>query len=1137
MSPSVPSVEPSAQSPDHKKFKKTRRGKPVRQKNLDVYYCNVNGFKSKVESIKNIVEKHQPQIMALCETKLGSGQVIKNALPGYEVCIRNCKTGQKGSAVCVKLNTFRSVLDVTSSNSGDIMVVRIEMTMDNVVRIILGYAPQENEPVEVREEFFTDLEIEIAKSKMADEVPILVGDLNAKIEKRDKELQATTSNGKHLVEMVKNQELEVLNFHEKCCGKWTHVIRTTGASSVLDYIISTKEMANAVQQIIIDEDCVMCPFSLKKKNKSDEIQFSDHNAIMLKLRIKYEKKNPPPSSKSWRITADGLKKLAQLTDDVFETKGEIELDTNNIQKLYDTYEQDMVQIMDQCFQVRKSPTTQKTLKHMLPPTYHKVTEFSKGGKVQRRVARQYIEAIINDNKEKVAERQKEKIHETLANLTVNNTFSPDKFWKLCKKVKKKGETGTSVETEDGNEIFGDEMIRNAYQKEFQHRLRKRTIDDDLQNYEARTEMLCKLYLDSMADKSPPYTTDELEKVRKNLKKGKSPGRDNLPAEVFIEGGTKMQKSTLKLLNRIKGVNEIPQQWTEVQISTMYKNKGKRKQLVNQRGIFLKQVLAKMYGKLNMNRAASAMDTINRCQAGGIRNRSTADQTFLLRAASDHCKYVDRPLFITLYDYSQCFDSLWLSDSLLSLIKIGVDMEIVTIIQKLNETCNIIVKTPTGMTEEFQMKNIVQQGSISGGPLCVASTAEIAEEDLGTGCMIGLAIIKALAFVDDIATLSCNHIDAYKAHQSVQWFSDKKRLLLNALKCLLLCINVKQKDVIPRLKIGNTVLKKVEKAAYLGDVFNEHGDNKDLIADRVKKGKAVTINAMSLCSELTMGMYTIQTLILLYRCMFLAVVLYNAQAWSNLNHQNIQDLQVLQLSFLKRMMHAPKSTSNTITFLETGTIPIHNEIHIKQLMFLYHILLLEDDDPVKVTHSQQLMYPYESNWGNATVKLREKYEISEGDEEIKNMSKESWKNLVKTKVYNVVLKELCEKAAQQKTARNLTYSTIGIQEYMNKLPSENARKIFHIRSGSIDLRGHRRYKYGNETSCRLCGYESETVTHVVNECPWITRNGETIDFLGNDCDELLVASQRCIDFSYHVEEMEDLNLLPISVVSGNVDDQN
>ena len=158
---------------------------------------------------------------------------------------------------------------------------------------------------------------------------------------------------------------------------------------------------------------------------------------------------------------------------------------------------------------------------------------------------------------------------------------------------------------------------------------------------------------------------------------------------------------------------------------------------------------------------------------------------------------------------------------------------------------------------------------------MASTAEIVEEDLGKGFQIGEAILKALAFVDDNATLSKNSKDTYVSHQSVEWFSAKKRLLLNALKCLLLCINTKQDDVIPRLKVGETVVKNVDSAPYLGDIFNSSGNNNDLIDDRVKKGKACTINAMSLCGEVTMGMFSIETLMLLYRCIFLAIVLYNA----------------------------------------------------------------------------------------------------------------------------------------------------------------------------------------------------------------------------------------------------------------------
>jgi exonuclease III len=129
----------------------------------------------------------------LCETKLASGQTIKNAFPDYEIVSRPIKAGQKGIALCIKKNTFKSVLDVTSSTIKDIIVVRIEMS-NSVVRVILGYAPQETEGIETRDEFFTELEIEVTKCKMVDELPIVVGDLNAKIHLQEGVIESITAN-------------------------------------------------------------------------------------------------------------------------------------------------------------------------------------------------------------------------------------------------------------------------------------------------------------------------------------------------------------------------------------------------------------------------------------------------------------------------------------------------------------------------------------------------------------------------------------------------------------------------------------------------------------------------------------------------------------------------------------------------------------------------------------------------------------------------------------------------------------------------------------------------------------------------------------------------------------------------------
>ena len=71
-----------------------------------------------------------------------------------------------------------------------------------------------------------------------------------------------------------------MNFHNKCVGKWTHVIRTTGASSVLDYIMTSPNITNNLQDMLIDEEREYSPIGY---DKNGDPTYSDHNVIITKF--------------------------------------------------------------------------------------------------------------------------------------------------------------------------------------------------------------------------------------------------------------------------------------------------------------------------------------------------------------------------------------------------------------------------------------------------------------------------------------------------------------------------------------------------------------------------------------------------------------------------------------------------------------------------------------------------------------------------------------------------------------------------------------------------------------------------------------------------------------------------------------
>ena len=226
-----------------------------------------------------------------------------------------------------------------------------------------------------------------------------------------------------------------------------------------------------------------------------------------------------------------------------------------------------------------------------------------------------------------------------------------------------------------------------------------------------------------------------------------------------------------------------------------------------------------------------------------------------------------------------------------------------------------------------------------------------------------------------------------------------------------------------------------------------------------------------------------------------------------------------MKYLKRIFHAPSSTSNVIVLLETGTLPIEQEIHKRQLNFLHHILTLENTDPVKLTYQEQLKYPYEKNWGNEIKELRINYGIIDSDEEITHYSKDSWKTKVKTLLKQYALEKLNRELSEQKHGSKMSpYEKLQQQKYLDDLSPQQARKLFHVRAGIVDLKCVRKYWY-SDTICRLCGQPDEDVEHVVNKCFMISRTTQVDSVFSNNLEVMTLIAERCILFANKVKDQE------------------
>ena len=317
----------------------------------------------------------------------------------------------------------------------------------------------------------------------------------------------------------------------------------------------------------------------------------------------------------------------------------------------------------------------------------------------------------------------------------------------------------------------------------------------------------------------------------------------------------------------------------------------------------------------------------------------------------------------------------------------------------------------------------------------------------------------------------------------------------------------------------------EFAKYLGDIFNSKGDNTDMVVDRVNKGLKCMISSISLASEITLGIHLIHTQILLYKVMFLAVVIFNSCAWNNISDTQMSKLRTVQLKFLKRILHTPSSTTNCFTFLELGILPIEYNIHMAQLNFLYHILSLDAEDPVYLCYHQQKLFEFEKNWYNEVVGLRARYELLETDDEIAKLSREEWKAVVRRQVFCHALEYLNrENSLKSRTSHHPARERLQTQDYFFYLQPADARLVFSIRCGTLDLKTLRKYNYTEgDVMCRLCGNKEETVDHIVNECSLIERDVTVTDvfsLLQKDIETVVDRVKRFLKIAKEKKEAEE-----------------
>ena len=199
----------------------------------------------------------------------------------------------------------------------------------------------------------------------------------------------------------------------------------------------------------------------------------------------------------------------------------------------------------------------------------------------------------------------------------------------------------------------------------------------------------------------PILREEVEIAVASLKKGKSAGVDNIPAELVQAGGETMIFVLTEICNRIWRTGEWPTRWTQSLIITLPK-KGNLQLYQNYRTISLISHSSKVMLKVILNRLKpQAEEIIAEEQAGFRAGRSTTEQIFNLRTLCEKYLQHQQNLYHVFIDFKKAFDRVWHAALWATMRKYNINANLVRTTAQLYEKATSAVQMNCSIGEWFR----------------------------------------------------------------------------------------------------------------------------------------------------------------------------------------------------------------------------------------------------------------------------------------------------------------------------------------------------------------------------------------------------------------------------------------------------
>ena len=319
-----------------------------------------------------------------------------------------------------------------------------------------------------------------------------------------------------------------------------------------------------------------------------------------------------------------------------------------------------------------------------------------------------------------------------------------------------------------------------------------------------------------------------EEVRENMKRmknGKAVGPDDIPVEVWKCLGEIALEFLTKLYNRTMESERMPEEWRDSILIPIFKNKGDVQSCSNYRGIKLISHSMKLWERVVERRLRSEL-TFSEQQYGFMPGKSTTDALFALRVLMEKYREGQKELHCVFVDLEKAYDKVPREEVWYCMRKSGLAEKYVRIVQDMYDDSITAVRCAVGVTEGFEVKVGLHQGSALS-PCLFAMVMDRITDDIREEAP------WTMMFADDIVICSESKEWLERKLESWRYALERRGMKVNRRKTEYMCVNERQDK--GTVKMQGEEVAKVEDFKYLGSTVQSNGECGREVKKRVQAG--------------------------------------------------------------------------------------------------------------------------------------------------------------------------------------------------------------------------------------------------------------------------------------------------------------